>query len=130
MGVSFDRTLSIHEQGLALRSQRAEVIAGNIANVDTPGYRAQDLDFSTVWQQQQEQLSLSQTDTGHLSLNPGNQAGAVVYDRAPLQPSRDGNTVELGQEQAAFARNRMEYETSFTFLNMKVRGLERAINGQ
>ena len=66
----------------------------------------------------------------HLSLNPGNQTSAVVYDRAPLQPSRDGNTVELGQEQAAFARNRMEYETSFTFLNMKVRGLERAINGQ
>ena len=130
MGVSFDKTLAIHQQGLQLRSQRAEVIAGNIANVDTPGYQAQDLDFSQVLRQQQNQLSLTRTRADHLSLDAVNTPDVVLYKRTPLQPSHNGNTVELGQEQAAFARNRMEYETSFTFLNMKVRGLERAINGQ
>ncbi|WP_067516346.1 flagellar basal body rod protein FlgB [Endozoicomonas ascidiicola] len=130
MGVNFDKTLGVHEQGLQLRGQRAEVISGNIANIDTPGYKAQDLDFKQVFQQQQNQLSLTRTRENHLSLDDISPKEPAVYERTPLQPSHNGNTVELGQEQAAFARNRMEYETSFTFLNMKVRGLERAINGQ
>ena len=133
MAVNFDKVLNTYEQGLQFRAKRAEVIAGNIANADTPGYQAKDLSFKEVLQQQSGQnagLPLSKTQSNHLSLEAGGFEGATTFTRQAMQPSENGNTVELGQEQAAFARNRMEYETSYTFLNMKLKGLEQAINSK
>ncbi len=132
MAISFDRALGVHPQALQMRGQRAEVLAGNIANVDTPGFKAKELDFSQVLRQQKDAVQLSQTNSRHLSVTgeAGSQPEAKVLELDATQPSADGNTVDLGQEQAKWARNRMNYDTSFTFLNMKFKGLARAITGQ
>ncbi|MGY0216815.1 flagellar basal body rod protein FlgB [Endozoicomonadaceae bacterium StTr2] len=129
MAISFDTALGIHPQALEARSQRAEVLASNIANVDTPGFKAKDVDFSLILKQQKQGLQLARTNDKHMSLGGGTTTSDVVEDEA-LQPSSDGNTVDIGQQQAKWARNRMSYDTSFTFLNMKFKGLARAINGE
>ncbi|CAM3720559.1 flagellar basal body rod protein FlgB [Parendozoicomonas haliclonae] len=121
MGISFDEHLGIHQQALLYREQRATVISGNLANIDTPGYKAVDLDFSTALQQAREGKNLN---NGQPTATP------QMVERPQSQPSADGNTVEIGQEQAAWARNRTDWETSFTFLNMKFKSLEKAISGQ
>ncbi|WP_461537451.1 flagellar basal body rod protein FlgB [Spongorhabdus nitratireducens] len=129
MAISFDKALGIHPQALEMRSQRAEVLASNIANVDTPGFKAKDVDFSQMLKQQKQGLQLTRTNEKHMSLGGGASASGLVEDEA-LQPSADGNTVDIGQQQAKWARNRMSYDTSFTFLNKKFKGLARAINGE
>lgn len=130
MSITFENALGVIPNTLQYRSQRAEVLSGNIANVDTPNFKAKDLDFKTIMSQQKEAVALSQSDSRHLTL-PGNpELQAAMTEKDSGQPSEDGNTVDLGKEQAAFMRNRMEFETSFTFLNMKFKGLERAITGQ
>lgn len=129
MAISFDNTLGIVSQTLTYRTQRAEVLSSNIANVDTPGFKARDLDFKAVLGQQKAQLRLNQTRSGHIALNEQNDPYNVTQTR-DTQPSEDGNTVRLGEEQAAFMRNSMAFETSLTFLNMKIKGLKLAITGQ
>ncbi|MET4694724.1 flagellar basal body rod protein FlgB [Endozoicomonas lisbonensis] len=129
MAISFENALGVLPGTLQYRTQRAEVLASNIANVDTPGYRAKDLSFDHILGQQQAQLRLQQSDSRHIAL-PGTELEESVVERDVRQPSSDGNSVELGVEQAAFMRNNMEFQTSFTFLNMKMKGLQRAINGQ
>jgi flagellar basal-body rod protein FlgB len=118
-------------QSLALRARRNEVLAGNIANVDTPNYKARDLDFSAAMRREiGAALPMAQTQAGHIG-----QAGdalltteALAY-RIPTQPSVDGNTVEADIEQAAYAENVVHYQASLTFLNSKIRGLRLAIRG-
>ena len=129
MAISFESALGVLPGTLQYRTQRAEVLASNIANVDTPGYQAKDLSFDHILGQQQAQLRLQQSDSRHITL-PGTELQESVVERDVRQPSSDGNSVELGVEQAAFMRNNMEFQTSFTFLNMKMKGLQRAINGQ
>ncbi|MCL6270106.1 flagellar basal body rod protein FlgB [Sansalvadorimonas sp. 2012CJ34-2] len=128
MAISFDNYLGLHQQALEFRSQRAEVIAGNLANVDTPGYTAKDLDFSKALEQAREQLSLAKGNELHIQ-QVNSPVAPEVVERTETQPSADGNTVELSKEQAAWAENRAQWEASFTFLNQKFRGLEQAING-
>ncbi|MGI9274056.1 MAG: flagellar basal body rod protein FlgB [Endozoicomonas sp.] len=133
MAITFENALGVLPSTLQYRSSRAEVLAGNIANVDTPGYQARDLDFKTVFDQQlgqgQVRLTMQQTNPRHITL-PGNpELEAAVTEKESQQPSADGNSVDLGHEQGAFMRNRMEFETSFTFLNMKMKGLQQAIVG-
>ncbi len=132
MAISFDNYMGLHQQALGFRSQRAEVIAGNLTNVDTPGYTAKDLDFSKALEQARYQQnfqmegeqSLTQTE-----IMPSPVERPKIVERTETQPSADGNTVELGKEQAEWAENRQRWEASFTFLNMKMKGLEQAING-
>ena len=123
MGISFDKALGIHPHTLNFRTERAKVLAGNLANVDTPGFKARDFDFQAAiaaveaqWQGQPGQVT-----------SPSSQA--LMY-RNPYNNSMDGNTVELGVEQAHYAQNAMDFETSLTFLNMKFKGLATAIQGQ
>ena len=123
MAVNFDNYLGIHQQALAFREQRATTIAGNLANIDTPGYKAMDLDFSTALQQAQNNLNNAGTGLQSVLQQPD------LVERLQSQPSADGNTVELGKEQAAWAENRSDWEASFTFINMKFRSLEKAITG-
>ena len=132
MAISFDKALGVHPQALQMRGQRAEVLAGNIANVDTPGFKTKELDFSQVLRQQKDTITLSKTNTKHFSVSGETvtQSEAKVIELEATQPSADGNTVDIGQEQAKWARNKMSYDTSFTFLNMKFKGLTRAITGQ
>jgi len=104
----------IHGTALTLRAQRMSMLASNIANAATPGYKARDLDFGTA---------LRAATTG------GDTASAVRY-RVPLQPSLDGNTVEMATEQTEFAENAVAYRTTLAFLNGRINTLSRALKGE
>ncbi len=122
MGIQFDKAMGIHPEALKLRAERTRVLASNIANENTPGYQARDLDFQASLRQ-----ASADGDAGGLVLDT--DPGEALY-RVPNHPSQDGNTVELGVEQAAFAQNTTDFQTSLTFLNMKIKGLAKAIAGQ
>jgi len=134
MAISFDNALGIHEQALYLRSRRAEVLANNLANVDTPNFKARDVDFSSLLNQATKALGQQgsaaeprHTNERHLSLSD-NSDGDLLY-RTPSQPAIDGNTVEEHAEMARFAKNGQDFEASLYFLNSKFRGLQTAIRG-
>ncbi len=127
-----ERAFSIHDDAMILRSQRSSVLAANIANADTPNYKARDLDFKQMLQQasnEQDAIRLETTDAGHISLDSSDDSAAIKY-RNPLNPSLDGNTVDMHAEQARFSENAVQYQTSLTLLNSKIRGLQLAIRGQ
>ncbi len=129
MTISFDRDLGIHAQSLALRSQRAEVLAANMANADTPNYKARDLDFSaSLASLIGEEQALKTTHVAHLQA-PGRKAGDLLY-RVPTQMALDGNTVEEEQEKADFADNALRYQASLRFLGSRIQGLMSAIRGE
>ncbi|KZY94168.1 flagellar biosynthesis protein FlgB, partial [Oleiphilus sp. HI0073] len=103
MAISFDNALGIHPQALELRVQRAELMANNLANADTPGFKARDIDFKAALAEQNaqlgDQLNMAATSSGHIS-NHSEMGKAEVLYRTPLQPSLDGNTVDTQQELA------------------------------
>ncbi|MFK3738259.1 flagellar basal body rod protein FlgB [Massilia sp. TN1-12] len=119
MTINFKEALGVHADTLALRAERTKVLAANIANESTPGYTARDVDFGAMLQERVD------SENGELSLGDGE----ALY-RVPFHPSADGNTVEIGVEQAAFSQNASDFQTSLTFINMQLRGLAKAINGQ
>ena len=133
MAVNFDSALGIHDDALALRARRAEVLANNIANADTPNFKARDLDFASVLAGEtssQYSLSLVQTETGHQDEFLSPDTAADLLFRTPNQPSVDGNTVEVQEEMARYSDNAIRYQASFQFLNSKFQGLVRAIKGE
>ncbi len=128
-----DRAFSIHDDALMLRSQRAGILAANIANADTPNYKARDMDFSAMLERVQQGiepgLSLKRTHERHIADADQELEGEIKY-RNPMAPSLDGNTVDMQMEQARFAENALQYQASLTFLNGKIRSLKLAIQGQ
>ena len=117
--MSDDSLFGVHGAALAVRSQRMGVLASNIANASTPGYKAKDIDFHAA---------LQAIET------PGGRTGdaidnATMY-RVPLQPSADGNTVDLSTEQTAFAENAVAYQTTLSFLNGRISQVTRALKGE
>lgn len=120
MGINFKEATGVHADALQLRSERTRILASNIANENTPGYQAQDMDFAASMAQAQSSAD------GGLSLLSDSDP---LY-RVPFHPTGDGNTVEIGIEQAAFSQNATDFQTSLTFINMKLKGLAKAINGQ
>ncbi len=123
-----------HAKALALRARRNEVLASNIANTDTPGYKARDFDFRTAMQAAQSgkgSLAMTTTNAKHMNLTQGGTPGAdpAIAYHIPQQPSVDGNTVEADVEQANYAENVVGYQASLMFLNRKIRGLQLAIKG-
>ncbi|MEH6625161.1 MAG: flagellar basal body rod protein FlgB [Motiliproteus sp.] len=133
MAITFDSALGIHQSALLVRSQRAEVLANNIANADTPNYKARDLDFKSILAGQSgsgQMMSVDRSQRGHIGgLIDPSFAADLMY-RQSLQPSIDGNTVDVQIEQAEFARNAMDFQASFTLLNKKFAGLMKAITGE
>lgn len=133
MAITFDKALGAHQYAMQLRAERSEVLANNIANADTPGYKARDFDFHAELKARMGEssgnLSLKTSHAGHQSqlLQP-DAINGLKY-RIPSQPSIDGNTVDLQKERAEFARNTLEYQAAFSFLNSKVKGLKSAIRG-
>ena len=107
----------VHGQALAVRSQRMGLLASNIANASTPGYKAKDIDFSAA---------LKSAASG--SIDAG-IAASTKY-RLPTQMSMDGNTVELATEQTAFAENAVAYQTTLAFLNGRIGTITRALKGE
>lgn len=132
MAISFDAALGVHDDALALRARRAEVLANNIANADTPNYKARDLDFAAVLAGKtgQYDLSVAQTSSGHQDAFLSPDTAADLMFRTPNQPSVDGNTVEVQEEMARYSDNAIRYQASFQFLNSKFQGLLRAIKGE
>ncbi len=127
----FQNIFGIHEQALLLHGQRMGVIATNLANADTPNYKARDIDFRAVLSQTDESsLPLAATETGHISLAQDGVAAEDLQYRNPYQASLDGNTVEMPVEQAAFSENNVRYQASLTFINLKISELQFAIAGQ
>lgn len=133
---AIDRMFNLHQTALGVRGYRGQVLASNIANADTPGYQARDVDFKTALAQAagvrpQESAQMLKTSSRHMNALPiqGNTpAGPLVY-RTVTQASIDNNTVDVNVERAQFADNAMRYEASLTFINAKIKGLLSAIQG-
>jgi flagellar basal-body rod protein FlgB len=129
--MKLDDALGIHERALYLRTRRAEVLAGNIANADTPGYKARDFDFHKMLQQERGQTEKMQvTNSRHIQSGAGLVPDAMLDYRIPLQPSLDGNTVDSQLEHTAYAANALEYQASLKFISGNIKKLMTAITGQ
>jgi flagellar basal-body rod protein FlgB len=127
----FENVFGIHEQALLLHGQRLGVLATNLANADTPNYKARDIDFSAVLSHTADaSLPLMVTQAAHMSLSDGSTGAADLKYRNPYQASLDGNTVEMPVEQAAFSENNVRYQASLGFINSRIAELTLAINGQ
>jgi flagellar basal-body rod protein FlgB len=130
-----DDMLSFHTQALRVRDQRQQVLASNIANADTPNYKARDLDFKTALQGalngagSSGGTALATTAPGHLPGNPGSAADAGLLYRTPAQGSVDGNTVDMDAERAAFADNAIHYEFNLTRISQQIKGMLAVIQG-
>lgn len=131
MPINFQSALGIHDQALAVHSRRAEILANNITNADTPGFKARDFSFQELLS---DQLAggtrLKLTHSRHLGFGTNEPAEAQLRYRVPLQSSLDGNSVELEVEQAEYAKNALRIQSSLTFLNGKFQGLRKAIKGE
>ncbi|MBC7414591.1 MAG: flagellar basal body rod protein FlgB [Herminiimonas sp.] len=135
-----DQAMQFNEAALSLRGQRQQVLASNIANADTPNYKARDIDFTKALQGAMSRGSgataaaLATTAGAHLSASgassPGSSgaSGPLLY-RTPTQASIDGNTVEMDTERNQFTDNAIRYEASLTFLSGQIKGLLAAIQG-
>jgi flagellar basal-body rod protein FlgB len=123
----------IHESALLLYGQRVGVLAGNMANADTPGYKARDIDFAAVLgggASEPVPLALATTRPGHIGSDGPDGPAADLKYRNPFQASLDGNTVEMAVEQAAFAENTVRYQASLQLINGHIAELQSAISGQ
>lgn len=135
MSISFDKALGIHEKALGFRAQRAEVLANNITNADTPNYKARDMDFSSVLaaesdKQQNGRFALDRTNTRHIDAQGLAMGDDALMYRTPTQPSVDQNTVDAQVEQANYTENAIGFQASFTLLNSKFKGLVSALRGE
>ncbi len=119
----------VHDDALALRSQRNTILASNIANAATPHFKARDLDFDAAMAKALPEGPLATTDAQHISRAQRLNTDRLMY-RDPTNPAMDGNTVELAVEQMEFSENVVRYQTSLTFLNRKISGLMSAIKGE
>lgn len=128
--MTFDKLFGIHEEALHLRARRAEVLASNLANADTPGYKARDFDFEAMLKKEmQPPVRLASTHSGHIRTDHGVVASTQMAYRIPQQASLDGNTVEVEREQAEFSANAMRHQATLRFIDSRVKGLKMAWKG-
>jgi flagellar basal-body rod protein FlgB len=117
-----DSLFGVHGAALEVRSQRMGVLASNIANASTPGFKAKDIDFKAA-------LATMESAGANGTDGSGAIDAATKY-RVPNQTSMDGNTVELSSEQTAFAENAVQYQTTLAFLNGRISQITRALKGE
>jgi flagellar basal-body rod protein FlgB len=127
-----DEALRFQQLALSLRAARQELLASNIANADTPNYKAKDVDFASALQSAMSgnaaELQVVRTAPAHLEGNAGTSVlGAPVMYRKPTQPSADGNTVDMDVERAQFADNAVRYEASVKFVSERLKGILAAL---
>jgi len=132
MSINFDSALGIHVDALKVRSQRAELLASNLANIDTPNYKARDIDFKSALKLANTDMSSGLQTSHNNHMKPINDrfSSSAVQFRASLQDSLDGNTVDEQVEQAQFMQNSVHYQASLNFLGGKFKGLLTAIRGE
>ena len=130
MAINFDTALGIEPKALALREKRSEILGANLANADTPNFKARDVDFKSVLKQAMPSgVTMKSTQEGHI-VPPRQLFGADLMYRNPYQVSLDGNTVEANIEQAKYSENAVQYQASLQFINNKFSGLMTAVRGQ
>lgn len=141
MSNTIDQALKFQQTALNLRAQRGQLLASNIANADTPHYKARDLDFKSALQSAMgtqgtqgaaaagSAVALKTTSARHLQTGGGGLPVDAKY-RTEQQSAVDGNTVNLDVERAQFAENALQYEAGITFINGTLKTLQTAINGQ
>ncbi len=129
--MNIDKAFGIHATALALRARRAQVLATNLANADTPNYKARDLDFQAALKAAAGESATTLRTTNERHLGPARQGAQVeLRYRAATQPAADGNTVDTQREQAAFTENAIQYQASLTFLSGTIKSLMSAIKGE
>jgi len=128
-----DKEFDFQTQALRLRAYRQQLLASNVANADTPNYKAVDIDFEQelkrIAGKNAGALPLETTNPNHLQANAGNALGAQVLYRTNTEPNIDGNTVNLDVERAKLAENAFRYETTVQNINGNLRSLITAIKG-
>ena len=137
MAFSFDNYLGIADDALILRARRSEILASNIANQDTPGYKAKDIDFKAAMSDamgsasefKKSTLKMTTSNAKHMQNSQNNFSADIMY-RNPYQPSLDDNTVEVGIEKTEFSKNSVYYSANLRFITGKFQGLTKAIKGQ
>ncbi len=123
MAINLVKALGIHPTALLLREKRASLLASNIANADTPGYKAKDLDFKKT-------LGALTSRAGSME-SDSTLAEEYIRYRVPYQPDTgDGNTVDMQQEKMAFAQNSLDYQLSLKIIDGRIKGLIKAIRGE
>ena len=130
-----DNAFRFQQQAISLRAQRQEVLSANIANADTPGYKARDFDFAASLREavgasgvpRLPDTSLSVTSPGHIPATARGVGQAPLLYRQPLQPSLDGNTVDMDAERVAFAENTVRYQGSLTLLSQRIKSMLAAV---
>ncbi|GAB3030303.1 flagellar basal body rod protein FlgB [Bowmanella dokdonensis] len=130
MAISLDKLVGLHHSAMQVRDQTMEVIANNLANANTPGYKARGVDFQAAMQAAQTERthSLSRTHEKHFAVEVKNP-GELMY-KIPTQPDTgDGNTVEVQAERNAFLDTGMRYQAGIEFLNGKFKGMKKALSG-
>jgi flagellar basal-body rod protein FlgB len=136
MSGKLDDYLRFHETTLSLRAQRQQLLASNIANADTPNFKARDIDFNKALQgalartDQKTPTGLVKTASTHLAgANPGMLGDAPLLYRTVQQGSVDGNTVDMDVERNQFADNSIRYEAGLTLISAQIKHMLAAIQG-
>ncbi|NBT35080.1 MAG: flagellar basal body rod protein FlgB [Betaproteobacteria bacterium] len=124
----FDNALGIHERALAVRNRRVEMLSQNIANADTPNYKARDLDFKKLIAGV-EGVTMRTTQDKHIqTASLGNDTDGTLF-RTPFNSATDGNTVEMAVEQAQFGKATADYQATLMFLENRISGIRKALRG-
>lgn len=133
MSINFDSALGIHAQALQVRSQRAEMLAENLANANTPGFKARDINFQDALKMaasQQSVADMKATHVNHFQPKSAQSFSPAVQYRTTIQDSLDGNTVDEQIEQAQFMQNSIQYQASLDFLGGKFNEMIKALRGE
>lgn len=131
-----DAALRFQQEALNLRAQRQEILASNIANADTPGYQARDVDFATELKKVMDRgraetngVSLTLTSERHIPAQAMSAPSVDLMYRVPDQPAMDGNTVDMDRERTQFADNSLQYQTGLTVLGGQIRSMMTVLQG-
>ena len=135
MANPIDKLFGIHAQALSLRSARSELLAANLANSDTPNYKAKDIDFKSALQSQQggqlqSSVQLAKSSSQHFASDSNGVASNAIRYRVPSHASLDGNTVDSDFEKSAFTENAIRYQVSLSILSKKITGLISTLRGE
>ena len=122
-----DNIFGVHENAVHLRQRRISLLGENIANADTPNYKAKDLDFKALMNNERS-MSTRRTHDMHIDHTGGSKNG-LIY-RIPNNPAADGNTVELNFQQAEFGKESARYTATLQFLENRIGGVRRALRGE
>lgn len=130
-----DSIFGIHERALQVRSDRSQVLANNLANADTPNFKARDIDFRQAIMQAREasdsqRTDMSRTNSRHIEGFAEQTTADYLKYRMPTQPSLDGNTVEAHIEKSKFMENSMQYQATLEFIDSKIKGIRGALRGE